>query len=61
MSTTSCSRETASPIRASRSTAAQLKKQGIKDFQLDYALHTLARLRGAGDDRVAGATPKKSR
>jgi carboxyl-terminal processing protease len=41
-------------------TAAQLQKQGIKDFQLDYALKTLKRL--AGPITTASAdVPKKSR
>ena len=40
-------------------TAAQLEKQGIKDFQLDYALRTLKRLRGAGTNVASnGATPR---
>src|SRR4051795_10316763 len=41
-------------------TAAQLQKQGVKDFQLDYALKTLKRL--ASPASIASATPpKKSR
>jgi carboxyl-terminal processing protease len=41
-------------------TAAQLEKQGIKDFQLDYALKTLKRL--VGPITTASADlPKKSR
>ena len=41
-------------------TAAQLEKQGIKDFQLDYALKTLKRL--VGPVTTASAElPKKSR
>ena len=43
-SRTSCSRATTRPIRASRAKADDLKKQGIKDFQLYYALNTLKRL-----------------
>src|SRR5215213_3586099 len=41
-------------------TAAQLKKQGVKDFQLDYALKTLKRLVGPVTTASAGL-PKKSR
>ena len=33
-------------------TAGELEKKGIKDFQLDYAMKTLKRLAGAGDDRL---------
>ncbi len=41
-------------------TAAQLEKQGVKDFQLDYAMKTLKRL--TGPVSVASANvPKKSR
>ena len=41
-------------------TAAALEKQGIKDFQLDYAIKTLKRL--ASSQSIASATiPKKSR
>jgi carboxyl-terminal processing protease len=40
--------------------AALLEKQGIKDFQLDYAIKTLKRL--AGPVSVASASdPKKMR
>jgi carboxyl-terminal processing protease len=40
-----------------------LKKQGIKDFQLYYALNTLKRLGGPAPAAVASASgaPKKSR
>jgi carboxyl-terminal processing protease len=37
-------------------TAADLEKQGIKDFQLDYALKTIARL-GAPPRMAAAAKP----
>jgi carboxyl-terminal processing protease len=40
-------------------TPAQLEKQGIKDFQLDYALRTLKRLR-PGTNVAAASTPKRS-
>ncbi len=40
-------------------TPAQLEKQGIKDFQLDYALRTLKRLRPA-TNVAAASTPKRS-
>jgi carboxyl-terminal processing protease len=41
-------------------TAAALEKQGVKDFQLDYAIKTLKRL--ASSQSIASATiPKKSR
>ena len=43
-SRTSCSKATTRPIRASPPTAAELKKKGVKDFQLDYAMKTLKRL-----------------
>lgn len=36
-------------------TAEQLEKQGIKDFQLDYAVKTLARLAPGGGAPAAGA------
>jgi len=39
-------------------TAAELDKKGIKDFQLDYAMRTLRRLRGPGTN-VAAAEPAK--
>jgi carboxyl-terminal processing protease len=43
-------------------TAAELKKQGIEDFQLDYALKTLGRLgKPAAGPALASATPKRSR
>ena len=35
-------------------TAAELQKQGIKDFQLDYALKTLKRLAGPATIAVRG-------
>lgn len=38
-------------------TSEQLEKQGIKDFQLHYALQTIARLKPAAP-RTAAATPK---
>jgi carboxyl-terminal processing protease len=41
-------------------TAAQLQKQGVKDFQLDYALKTLKRLVGPVTTASADL-PKKSR
>jgi carboxyl-terminal processing protease len=43
--------------------AEDLKKQGIKDFQLHYALNTLKRLAAPAPAAVAsgGASPKKSR
>ena len=41
-------------------TSAQLEKQGIKDFQLDYALKTLKRLVGPVTTASAGLS-KKSR
>ncbi|WP_315759860.1 S41 family peptidase [Sphingomonas sp. Y38-1Y] len=40
-------------------TPEQLKKQGIEDFQLDYAVKTLARL-GAPQQVAASATPAKA-
>jgi carboxyl-terminal processing protease len=40
-------------------TPAQLEKQGIKDFQLDYALRTLKRLR-PGTNVASASTPKRS-
>ena len=40
-------------------TAAELEKKGVKDFQLDYALHTLKRL--ARRQHVASAAPPRSR
>ena len=57
---TSCSRTTTSPIRASPATAEELKKKGIKDFQLYYALKTLKRL-AVGRRRRAAAPAKKPR
>jgi len=39
-------------------TAAELDKKGIKDFQLDYAMRTLKRLRAPGTN-VAAAEPAK--
>ena len=39
-------------------TSAQLEKQGIKDFQLDYALKTLKRL-SPRQNVIASATPRK--
>ena len=44
-------------------TAEELKKKGVKDFQLYYALNTLKRLNGQAPTSVAagGASPKKSR
>lgn len=39
-------------------TAEQLKKQGVEDFQLDYAVKTIARL--AAPAQVAAATPAKA-
>jgi carboxyl-terminal processing protease len=42
--------------------AEDLKKQGIKDFQLHYALNTLKRLAGQAPANVAGGSAsKKSR
>ena len=41
-------------------TPAQLEKQGVKDFQLDYALRTLKRLGTRGTNVAAASTPKKS-
>ena len=38
----------------------ELKKKGIKDFQLDYALRTLKRLGTRGTNVAAAGTPKKS-
>ena len=35
-------------------TAAELEKKGVKDFQLDYALRTLKRLRTARHERRRG-------
>jgi len=40
-------------------TAAELEKKGVKDFQLDYALRTLKRLRPA-TNVASASTPKKS-
>jgi carboxyl-terminal processing protease len=40
-------------------TPASLEKQGIKDFQLYYALNTIKRL--AAPTYLASAGPKKSR
>ena len=40
-------------------TAQQLEQRGITDFQLDYAIRTLARLGPPSQPaRVAGATPR---
>ncbi len=39
-------------------TQAELEKQGVKDFQLDYALKTLKRL-GTKGTNVASASPPK--
>jgi carboxyl-terminal processing protease len=39
----------------------ELKKEGIKDFQLYYALNTLKRLAPAPAVTSAGGTSKKSR
>ncbi len=39
-------------------TAEELKKQGVEDFQLHYALQTLGRI-GGTPTRVAAATPKR--
>ena len=39
-------------------TAEQLTQRGITDFQLDYAIRTLARLGPAQPPRVAGASPR---
>jgi carboxyl-terminal processing protease len=42
-------------------TAEQLQQRGIRDFQLDYAVRTLARLSPAQQPpRVAGASPRPS-
>jgi carboxyl-terminal processing protease len=41
-------------------TPAELEKQGVKDFQLDYALRTLKRLGTRGTTVAAASTPKKS-
>ena len=41
-------------------TAAELEKQGVKDFQLDYAMKTLKRLAARAErDRVAAGTKPK--
>jgi carboxyl-terminal processing protease len=40
-------------------TAEELKKQGVEDFQLHYALQTLGRIGGGTPARVAAATPKR--
>jgi carboxyl-terminal processing protease len=43
-------------------TAEELKKKGVKDFQLYYALNTLKRLSGAPTSvATGGGSPKKSR
>jgi carboxyl-terminal processing protease len=43
-------------------TADQLKKQGIDDFQLDYAVRTIARLKGpAPQVAQSGRTPARPR
>jgi carboxyl-terminal processing protease len=39
-------------------TAAELEKQGVKDFQLDYAIKTLKRL--GGPVSIASAAGTKS-
>jgi carboxyl-terminal processing protease len=41
-------------------TAAELEKKGVKDFQLDYALRTLKRLRSPGTNVAAAGTSKRS-
>ena len=38
-------------------TAEQLKKQGIEDFQLDYALKTLTRIAAGPKMATSGAVP----
>ena len=40
-------------------TAAELEKQGVKDFQLDYALKTLKRLAPVRRSAVASAAGAK--
>jgi carboxyl-terminal processing protease len=43
-------------------TAEELEKQGVEDFQLDYAVRTIARLQPGTAPRVAlGETPKAAR
>ena len=42
-------------------TAAQLEKQGVKDFQLEYAIKTLKRLAAGPAMASTGGPPKKSR
>ncbi len=51
--------ETVDPRFAS--TSAELEKQGIKDFQLDYAVKTLKRLSGGGTRVAAAGGQAKSR
>ncbi|MGK6319048.1 S41 family peptidase [Sphingomonas sp. DT-204] len=40
-------------------TAEALEKKGVKDFQLDYAVKTIARLSTVAPTRVAAAPPRK--
>ncbi len=40
-------------------TADQLKKQGVTDYQLSYALKTITRL-GAVQQAAAGGAPRKA-
>ena len=42
-------------------TAAELEKKGVKDFQLDYALRTLKRLRNARDECRRGGHAQEVR
>ena len=58
-STTNCSRRTTRPIRASPPSAEELKKKGVKDFQLDYAIKTLKRLAGTAAAAEPAVAPKK--
>ena len=59
-STTSCSRATTTPDPRFTAKAEELKKKGIKDFQLYYALNTLKRLAGPAPTAVAsgGGSPR---
>jgi carboxyl-terminal processing protease len=41
-------------------TADELKKKGIEDFQLHYAVQTIARLGRAGTATAAASTPTKA-
>ena len=62
LSTTVLSGDHSPPDPRSLLTPAQLEKQGVKDFQLDYALKTLKRLAPKGATLASASGPKpKSR